>query len=942
MKSVPPQPGEDTWKFIGDLKSPLWTKHAWELKSAGPEQADLSKGVTIKENFLDPKNRLETAYEDLRTFLAAGNVTADKGEYTIETVLSPDLKGEAFRLEIEPKGCRILAGDEEGIRRGIFQLEDEMLRLRGPYLPLGTTEKHTVVERRISRCVYGPIKRPPAMRDELMDDVDYYPDQYLNRLAHDGVNGLWLTVEFRDLVTTKFTPEAGKDGKKRLEKLRRTVAQCLRYGIKTYIFTIEPRAWGNQPPYYKDIYVLDQYPELGGVRRGNTVNFCPMSNNAQEYLYQVVNTIFSEVPELGGMINISHGERTTTCASSISSREPYKGEIACPRCSKTDPWDVLYTSLSSMKKGMHDASPDAELISWLYHASTEWAEWVFKIPTRTPEGVVLQINFESGVTRTEFGKRLKGGDYWLSTPGPGDNFVRQAEIARESGTKVSAKLQTGNSHEVASIPYVPVPSMVYRKFSAMRSLGVSHAMLGWYFGNYPGIMIKSAGLLSFEPFPEDEDIFLRQLASVYWKKEDIPMVVEAWKDFAEGYGNYPLQGEMGYYGPMHDGPVWPLLLKPADAPLSPTWLLGSSFTLKRWPPSGDRIGECLWRGTKWIDETMENVLTLEETIELCRRMSTTWDKGVAILNKLEPKYNNEPERILDIGLAKALGIQFRSGYNILRFYQMREEMLRMEGRERLDILKQLEDIIKEEIEMDKQLIGLCEKDSRLGFHSEAEGYKYFPEKIRWRMQQLRDALTNDLPDLKRLIHDDKPLFPEYTGKEPAGAVAYAIRSTGFPGSDLPEGLQWQRCTYGSDTSTIRWAATYDKDAMYIIVSDQVNPDQTATVSTISAVTVKVEPRRLWLCARFVFNPGIENPADNAVRVVKGSGKWYVISRIPFKSFWWSDEAIHPLRVDVHVQKSNGKTSSWCPYNPNLGTHVTYRTSYLTDKPTDLGWLVFRE
>jgi hypothetical protein len=100
------------------------------------------------------------------------------------------------------------------------------------------------------------------MRDELMDTVDYYPDQYLNRLAHEGVNGLWLTVDFRDLVSTKFTPKAGKDGVKRLAKLKRTVAQCLRYGIRTYIFTIELRAWGNQPPYYMDINLLKHYPEL--------------------------------------------------------------------------------------------------------------------------------------------------------------------------------------------------------------------------------------------------------------------------------------------------------------------------------------------------------------------------------------------------------------------------------------------------------------------------------------------------------------------------------------------------------------------------------------------------------------------------------------------------------------------------------------------------------
>jgi len=50
-----------------------------------------------------------------------------------------------------------------------------MLRLRGPFLSLGTIERSPVVKRRISRCVYGPIKRPPAMRDELTDTIDYYP-----------------------------------------------------------------------------------------------------------------------------------------------------------------------------------------------------------------------------------------------------------------------------------------------------------------------------------------------------------------------------------------------------------------------------------------------------------------------------------------------------------------------------------------------------------------------------------------------------------------------------------------------------------------------------------------------------------------------------------------------------------------------------------------------
>ena len=153
----------------------------------------------------------------------------------------------------------------------------------------------------------------------------------------------------------------GKMERKRLAKLRQTVEKCLRYGIRTYIFCIEPRAWDPDSP------VIKQYPELAGAPSGRGHFFCPMSQTAHKYLYESVNKIFRAVPELGGIINITHGERGTTCLSSVSSTSQYeKGQINCPRCSKKEPWEILYASLSAMEQGMHDAAPDAELISWLY------------------------------------------------------------------------------------------------------------------------------------------------------------------------------------------------------------------------------------------------------------------------------------------------------------------------------------------------------------------------------------------------------------------------------------------------------------------------------------------------------------------------------------------------------------------------------------------------
>jgi hypothetical protein len=450
-------------------------------------------------------------------------------------------------------------------------------------------------------------------------------------------------------------------------------------------------------------------------------------------------------------------------------------------------------------------------------------------------------------------------------------------------------------------------------------------MLGWYFGNDPGLMTKAAGVLSFEPFPEDEDSFLNELAEIYWEKEDVPKVVQAWKYFAEGFENYPLSCMFQRYGPMHDGPVWPLLLKPADAPLYPTWQIASSATLQRWPPSGDRIGESLGR-----------ILTHEENVELCRRMTLSWDKGIKIFDELKSRYSDNPERILDIGVAKALGIQFRSGYNILNFYLLREKMFRMDGRERLEILQQMKNIVKEEIALNEELLELCIRDSRIGFHSEAEGYKYYPEKIKWRMSELEKLLKKDFPEIKKQISEDKLLFPEYTGKNPEGLIAYSLKQNSLSEKislkDIPENLKWNIFTDGQGKNELRWSAFHDNDEVCFLVSDK--KSETIKKGAISGITVKIEPRRLWIPEHFTFQQdGGKN--ENSFYELEDSDNHYILISIPFNKFRWKDEETLPVRVNLSVQKKGIGTSKWKPENPLIN-----RLSVGSDNPEDLGWMLF--
>jgi hypothetical protein len=531
------------------------------------------------------------------------------------------------------------------------------------------------------------------------------------------------------------------------------------------------------------------------------------------------------------------------------------------------------------------------------------ADWVYEIPKHIPEGVILQFNFESGVRKTEFGKELIGGDYWLSAPGPSDRFERIAACAKQHNTPVSAKIQTGTAYEVATVPHVPVPLQLYKKFAAMHQLDVTHVMLNWIIGSAPGMMMKAAGELAFAPFPPHESTFMNRLASLYWKEKDIQKVLFAWKSFSEGYAHYPLTNLFQYFGPMSDAPVWPLFLKPQDTILSPTYQLGSRNTSALWPPSGDRIGEC------FLD-----VLSLQEVVELCRRMSDSWDRGVKILDEIVSDYADEPERILDINVARATGIQFRSGYNILRFYMLREEMLYMQGRERLRKLQTLISIIQEEQLLSEQLAMLSEIDARLGYHPDAEGYTYFPEKLRWRKQQLQKVLDDDVPEIRHKIENEELLFPEYTGEEPAGAVARA----------KPEvsggNLDWQLCEFGTGEKCIKWAASYDADGLNIKIENTSADESTFKCNAL----IKIEPRRLSP-AKIVIQPLIfeeDNPAT---------------INIPFQRIGLDKANLRAIRMDVRIILNDGRTTAWRPHNPLLP-----RLLLGSENPADLGWLIFEQ
>lgn len=626
---------------------------------------------------------------------------------------------ESYRIDVSPDGkVTITTEDDEGLRRAVYCYQD---RVRAG--DLRSCVRKPWVKNRISRCFFSPIKRPPLNRDELMDEVDYYPEAYLDRLAHEGVNGIWITVAWRDISETSFTRKS-PDADRRIAKLRRTVERCRRYGIKTWLFCIEPacvRAGDS---------LLAEHPELFGTASygDDRRMMCTAKPEARLYIEESVRDVFKKVPGLGGVLMIAHGERPTTCLSVMNGVTREWDEIRCRECAHLQPWQIYRNTSEAVVRGIRSAGSNAEYISWFYQpqAHPQRASWVADCARHVPDGVVFAYNFESGAVKEQLGRCRMGGDYWLSFVGPSEGFKAVAAAGKASGSSIGAKIQVGNSHEMATVPFVPVPGLLYRKYKAMKEAGVSSVLQCWYFGNYPGIMNKAAGELSFCDFSEDEDAFLVKLAAPYWGN-DAGLIAKVWKRLSDAYAEYPLSNNMQYYGPFHAGPAWPLHAKVRFLPLARTWKPLD-------PPSGDAIGEAL-----------ENH-TIEEAALLATRMAEgaqmTDEAGRDILDVLANRWKEHPERIKDIGVLRAVQCQFKSGCNILRFYACRakaicESRVRKNAAAAIAAVEAMDRIVSDEEAVTSALIPLAAADSRLGFHSEAEAHQYHPAKLEWRLRGLK-------------------------------------------------------------------------------------------------------------------------------------------------------------------------------------------------------------
>lgn len=651
--------------------------------------------------------------------------------------VNPELKPDGYRIKIAEDAIRVDAVNERGAMYALYHLEELMGIRSAPYLRQGEIVRNPAFEVRILRSYYS------IYHDELGHPRDGYPEPYLARLSHEGINGIWLHCILRTAVRTSVFPELGLAAAKRQKKLNELIKRAGKYGIDVYLYLCEPMG------FYADDKFWEKYPDLKGEPERGPIPFvypgvgdddltveelndrymlkkvahslCTSQPQVKAFLREATENLFRACPGLGGVILITASEYKTHCYS--------RGiNISCPRCKGRSADEVVSEVITLIRDGVRAASQSAKVIVWNWSWGMYGPDPQPGIIEKLPKDIIFMGDFERGGKKVLEDVTLNIDEYCLSYVGPSERFTKARDEARKHGLPIYAKIQLTSTHELATVPYYPIPYQLARKFEAMLDAGVTGFMGCWVFGNYPSICTEVAARYSWSPKPNPDE-FLAKVAEREFGSAAAPHILAAWRHFSDAINYYPFHARIvADRGPMNRAPAHPFYFTPVNRPMPPNWVPGQPF--------GDSLDWTVY-GTGIL-------------LKYFKKMIAEWKKGIAEYETALPLVpdNLKDHALRDFNVAQAFVCHFESTVNLVEFLEARDELYKTAdiGR-KWELLDKIEGILKRELETARRCLDIVKVDSRIGYHPEA-AYLYTVQDIEAKLQQVAKVLTEEIPSLR--------------------------------------------------------------------------------------------------------------------------------------------------------------------------------------------------
>lgn len=523
--------------------------------------------------------------------------------------------------------------------------------------------------------------------DPLLEpELDPYPSGLLERLASQGINGVWIQAILYTLYPWPEAPQLAAGWQRRLEALQHLATRTKRLGMGLYLYLNEPR------PMPLDFFTT--HPGWKGVAypSDNVASLCTSQPAVREYVREATAHVFRQVPDLAGAFTITASENPTNCHAHGRGQE-------CERCRARPVAEVVAEQNAAIAAGIRQGNPAARVLVWTWAWHPDWSLDAIDL---LPDGVEVMCVSEWGLPTEVGGVAASVIDYSISQVGPSAEARAVWQRARRRGLRTMAKIQMNNSWECSSLPYLPVPNLVAEHLERLRREGVDDVMTNWTLGGYPG------GNLRLLACP------LEEMAQTLYGERLAPLVLQAWSAFSRAFQEFPFHVQVLYRGPQNLGPANLLWPKPT----------GYAATMVGFPYD-DLDG---WRA----------VYPAAVFADQFRKLSEAWRDGLRLLEEAEPLVEAPfGDAFADLGrIARAAYCQFRSTF-------LQCEYIRLRNAAGTADRAAMDAVLDEEIELATALHALVSRDSRIGFEA-SNHYGYTRNDLRekvlnceWLKRQIR-------------------------------------------------------------------------------------------------------------------------------------------------------------------------------------------------------------
>lgn len=380
-----------------------------------------------------------------------------------------------------------------------------------------------------TRLVHGYLS--PCGDAFSEDNEEYLPEALLAEYAKQGVNALWWHGALSTLSPYPFDEKLSKGYEARRTELKRLIARLKKYGIKLYLYINEPRAL--------PVDKIGKYGHLIGRKENGFACLCFEQKETQEYLYNAIKDLLTEVPDIGGFLSITMSENPTHCN--------FLPNTNCPICKNIPPQQSTSAVNNVIQKAIKDSGSTAELIAYLWGWSPYmgWTvEQALNGIERLDKGISTMCVSEYDLPIIKGGVESRIIDYSISNPGPSDITKQMLGHSLKTGHTPYAKIQINDSWECSAVPYLPVFDLTYQHLKNLADIDVRNYMLTWTLGGYP-----SPTMNMIAAFAEQKEKFNLDEWYQQFYGEQAAVVHEAVKLFCEGFKEYPFSIQSLYLSP---------------------------------------------------------------------------------------------------------------------------------------------------------------------------------------------------------------------------------------------------------------------------------------------------------------------------------------------------------------------------------------------------------